>query len=200
MPMKTGKMLLTLLLFALMAGIVGCDDKDDGQVWETTSKKIEYEKDGLFFEFCLLNEQGEPATVFDREENFRFYFSIKNGTGRDLFYDAYTIAYINDFFRVISSSQQDMGKSYNALPQEDIGIGGHPFNDGDIFVFEMPWLHAEESVFKGGSFSFESIQQNPLEAGNYFTSFIGAFKVDEGLDGGWIDFGQHTFRINFRIK
>ena len=77
--MKTKKktLFLSLLFLWITTGMTSCN-KDDDQLWEISpdgkQAVIERKINGLAFKFCLLNEKGEPATVFKEGENFSFYF------------------------------------------------------------------------------------------------------------------------------
>ncbi|MCK5907398.1 MAG: hypothetical protein KAG37_07395, partial [Flavobacteriales bacterium] len=85
---------------------------------------IEQKLEGVSLKFCILNQYGEPATVFNKGENFTFNFSIYNHEK-----DTTKIStdFINDdFYRVFNTSENsDMGKSwtgvwcnYSLQPQE----------------------------------------------------------------------------------
>jgi len=74
------KYLLSIFLF-IFAGIECSSDiltKDSVSEISPQSKQqyIKQTVNGVTFKFCLLNEQGKEATVFNEGENFTFYFSI----------------------------------------------------------------------------------------------------------------------------
>ncbi|MDR0559309.1 MAG: hypothetical protein LBG92_04015, partial [Prevotellaceae bacterium] len=133
----------------LLAGtVIACERKIDDQEASIIEKKI----DGISFKFCLLNEQGEPATVFNEGENFSFYFSVTNCSKKDFYHNGYLILSDKKFLRVYGSSGFDFGKSYKPLPQTDIGIAAYPFDDGDVYTVKVPWIHEKDSVFCAGNF------------------------------------------------
>ena len=98
-----------------------------------TSEKI----NGIVCQLNLLNEQGVPATEFNQGENFTFYFQIKNETGKKLYYDPYECAYTDDFFAVFDSTGCSMGKSYECLTREAIGIGAYRFKEGAMYILRQ---------------------------------------------------------------
>jgi len=60
--------------------------------------------------FCLLNEQGKPATIFNEGENIIFSFSLKNNLKEDI---SIPTQFINDdFYRVYENNNIDMGKAW----------------------------------------------------------------------------------------
>lgn len=79
--MKALKQIVFICLLIVVT--YGCQKEQDPTVlWEIASDSktsvIQKEGEGIEFRFCLLDEQGEPATVFNEEENFSFSFSFKN--------------------------------------------------------------------------------------------------------------------------
>ncbi|MDO4703209.1 hypothetical protein [Tannerella sp.] len=203
--MKTKKEVLfvRLLLLWITAGITGCN-KDDDQLWEISpdgkQAVIEQKINGIAFKFCLLNEQGKPATVFKEGENFTFYFRIKNETGKNFYYNAYPCVYAKDFFSIWYSSGKTVGKSYEAMAQEDIGIAAYPFNNNDSYIFKVSWVHPEESIVQGGDFRYRSLKRKPLKAGSYYTSFSHKFKLFPVSGGKHMETEDIHFKINFKIR
>ena len=203
--MKTKKKVLFVSLLSLWitAGMTGCN-KDDDPIWEISpdgkQAVIERKINGLAFKFCLLNEKGEPATVFKEGENFNFSFRIKNETGKNLYYNAYPCAYSDSFFSVSDSSGKTVGKSYEALPQTDIGIAAYPFNNNDSYTFKVTWLHPEKSIVQGGDFRYKSLKRKPLKTGSYYTSFSHKFKLFPVSGDKHIETENIHFKINFKIR
>ncbi len=160
---------------------------------------IQQEVDGIEFKFCLLNEQGEPATVFNEGENFTFQFSIKNNTNKSLpFYD-YGFYELNDFLAV-KSDKETFGRPFNL-------IGYNPTK-------ELRWLHAEENnsynflvpwydereewqLYWG---NFESTKQPLLNKGRYYTQFAYAFSFGMPNKEPELVTDLIKFKINFEIK
>ena len=79
----------SLFITLLFIGSVACGDTMDDLSWEISpdskSQVIEKEVNGIIFKFCLLDEQGKSATVFNEGENFSFYFSVTNSSKKDFF-------------------------------------------------------------------------------------------------------------------
>lgn len=208
--MKRKMIILTTIILFLMTGIIGCNDDmdllkgDDDLRWEISpdsdSNVIETKVNGIAFKFCLLNEQGEPATVFKDGENFTFYFQIKNETGKNFYYNAYECCWHNDFFTVMNSSGEEVGKSYEALNQSDIGIVAYPFSNNDSYTFKVPWIHPDESIVMGGNFGYRSIIREPLKSGNYYTEFVNNFKMFDLPGNEDIETGELHFKINFNVQ
>jgi len=193
---------LTVLLFT---GILGCENATDDlpgndMPWDISPDSIEKEIDGIAFKFCLLNEQGKPATVFNEGENFSFYFSVTNCSKKDFYFDAYLLAYDKNFLRIYSSSNYNFGKSYKPLFHTDIGIAAYPFNDGDSYIFNVPWMHEKEANFKGEDFEYQSIITKSLGKGNYFTGFKYSFYFQGHQYENTIKTDSINFKINFKIQ
>lgn len=181
----------------------GCSDDDGSGEINFGKGDVFVEKDinGIEFKFCLLNEKGKPADTFKEGENFYFYFSIKNNSERDYYYDHYECSVIKDFLRVYNNSGLDIGKSYKPLLQTMPGIGRYPFKQGDIYIFRVPWLHEshdEETVLSGGDYHYQSVYQNPLSKGNYHTGFEHQFFLVNNPEV--LSTGTLNFNINFSIQ
>ena len=193
-----------LFIFVLFTGMAACDDITDDLFWEISfdsqSKVIEKEIDGIVFKFCLLNEQGQPATVLNEGENFSFYFSVTNHSKKDFYYNAYKLAYEKKFLRIYTSSDFDLGKSYEPLLQTDIGIAAYPFDDEDVYIIKVPWLHEKDAVLCAESFYYESIIQKPLVKGFYYVDFKYSFYFQGQQDNNTIRTDSINFKINFKIQ
>ncbi|MGV8139198.1 MAG: hypothetical protein AB2L20_28725 [Mangrovibacterium sp.] len=126
------KISVFVLFFSLMGA--GCE-KDEELFWEISpndkSAVIQKEVNGVEFKFCLLNEEREPATVFNQGENFIFYFSVTNKSSEKFyFYPGYAYSEENDFCKVYNSNSQSEGKAYRMITVLNIGgkIGAYPPN------------------------------------------------------------------------
>jgi len=188
----------------LITGTTACKSAMDDLSWDISpdskSQVIEKEIDGIAFKFCLLNEQGKPATVFNEGENISFYFSVTNRSKKDFYYDAYLLGYDKNFLRVFNSSGFDFGKCYKPLNHTDIGVAAYPFNDGDTYTFIVSWIHEKEMIMKGGDFAYQSIPTQALEKGNYFTNFKYSFFFQGKQDNNTIRTDSINFIINFKIQ
>jgi hypothetical protein len=190
-----------LLYFTLLfIGLTACKNAMGDFVWkispDSKSQIIEKEINGITFKFCLLNEQGQPATVFNEGENFSFYFSVTNRTNKKLFFlpdFAYTNE--NEFCEVFTSNNQSIGRPFIFGGYEKIGIGAYPFNPDTSCVFEQQWIDKRDSTWRWKYGYYESNYQTPLLKGSYFTGFQSRFQFyDTYLDT------TLTFKINFKIQ
>jgi len=197
--MKTTILKITsfVLLFALMGA--GCK-KDDKLLWEispiSNSNVIQKTVDGVEFKYCLLNEKGEPSTVFNEGENFDFIFSFKNNMQDTI---VVTTEFINsNFFRVYRSlDRNDMGKpwtgvwcDYSLAPQE---IYSAP---STIKLLHCPWVLTNDNAPEYPLCMSES--KDYLAKGKYETFFDLDFHFTIGGKQKIID--NITFKINFEIK
>jgi hypothetical protein len=115
------KKLITITAMLLVfAGIMTSCEKEntDGLNFReiTTGSEnpvINYVVNGIAFNFCLLNEDGNPSTIFNEGENFSFYFSVMNKRNKSLYFD-YDFIYSTEpvFCRVYNADNKDFGKPY----------------------------------------------------------------------------------------
>ena len=105
--------LSTVILFLLFIGASCQDDEDlfEIQIGDENAV-IQKEIDGIEFKFCLLNDDGEPSTVFNEGENFTFQFSIKNNINDTLPFSDYGFYKLNDFYAV-KSIDNYYGKAFS---------------------------------------------------------------------------------------
>lgn len=202
--MKT--ILLKISFIFLLLGLMGAGcEKEEEQLWEIspTSKSavIQKEVDGIQFKFCLLNEQGEPATVFTQGENFSFYFSVTNNSNEKFyFYPGYAYSEENDFCRVYSSSQIDEGKPYEFKGADLIGVGAYPFEVGEAYVFKQIWIDNRGSAWRWKYGYYESADQKYLPIGDYSTGFQYRFEFEPHGDNLILSTDTLKFKINFKIQ
>ncbi len=180
--------------------MLSCDDKEEKQSWDSKPFAVERNVKGVAFKFCLLNEQGQPATVFRKGENITFQFQITNKTGRSFYYNAYECAYADDFFSVVDASGKTLGKSYESLPQTDIGIAAYPFNNDDKYTFKVKWLHSEQEIVQGEDFEYKIIKREPFKSGNYYTTFTHKFRLFGIPETKDLEIDEQVFKINFKVK
>jgi len=180
---------------------VSCENKMKNNLsWEvfpdSQSQVIEKEIDDIAFKFCLLNEQGQPATVFKEGENFSFYFSVTNKTNEKLyFFPDFAYPVENGFCEVFTSDNKRVGKPFIFRGYNKIGIGAYPFNPEDNYFFEQPWIDSRDSVWRWKYGFYESSHQTPLSVGNYYTEFQSRFQFyDNYLDT------TLAFKIKFKIQ
>jgi len=196
------KSFILLFIALLFSGITACKDTMDSLSFDISpdskSQVIEKEVDGIAFKFCLLNEQGNPATVFKEGENFSFYFSVTNKTNEKLYFlpmFAYTDTQDNGFCEVFTSDNQRIGKPFIFLGYAKIGIGAYPFDPETNCVFEQQWIDKRDSTWRWKYGDYESNHQTPLPVGDYFTGIKSRFQFyDAYLDT------TLSFKINFKIQ
>lgn len=134
---------------------------------QSESAIIQNETNQIDFKFCLLNEEGIPATTFNAGENFTFDFSFKNN-----YQDTITVTseFINsDFFRVFNSKDNiDKGKPWTGIWCEFSGIPQEfilkPFNSIQL---RCPWILYENNSPDYPLCMGES--KEPLLKGEYYT-------------------------------
>ena len=186
-----------VLIFALMG--VGCK-KGKELLWkispDSKTAVIQNEVDGIEFKFCLLNEKGKPAIVFNEGEDFAFNFSFSNKMQDTI---VVTTEFINlNFFRVYRTlDNYDMGKpwtgvwcNYSLAPPE---IYIAPSKTKQLYC---PWVLAEGVAPEYPLCMSES--KIFLDKGKYYSSFDLDFHYTIGGKKKIIN--NKTFKINFEIK
>lgn len=200
--MKTTLLKISFIFLFLSLMGAGCE-KDDELLWEISPDSetavIQKEVDGIEFKFCLLNEQGEPATVFNEGENFTFQFAIKNNRTESLpFYD-YGYYELDDFLAVKSDGehygQPFRFKAYNPTKELRWLLSGDYYS----YNFMVPW-HDERDEWQLLWGFFESARQPYLEKGTYHTQFAYKFSFGMSNKEPELETGLITFKINFEIK
>jgi len=196
--MKTNILKLSTLILPIIIGIAfisaGCQKDDDIfelQIGDENAVIVK-EVDGIEFKFCLLNEQGEPATIFNEGENFTFQFSYKNNTEKRIFRD-YTLLNENGFCEV-----RNLNKSFG-MPYEKpvlealvgkVAYGILPNNSGGEYFDWIP----QNDIWNRSFVTFKKRNDSFLTKGLYYTKFIHSF------DFGSVKTDKLTFKINFEIK
>ena len=132
MKSKVFSLVITFLFGIIFMIAISCkksiDSNDSKDVlWEISlsddNKIIENSIENIGFKFCLLNEQGEPAKIFNKEENFSFSFSVTNNGYEELYFDpGFAHSQENGFCRVYNSINQDLGKSFIFLGYDKYDI------------------------------------------------------------------------------
>jgi hypothetical protein len=189
------------VLLLLLCGAITSGCEQDG-LWEifpdSETTVVQNVVDGIEFKFCLLDEAGETATVFNEGENFTFYFSVTNKRNEKLYFDpGFAYSFENNFCRIFNTEDEDLGKPFIFKGADEIGLGGYPFEAGEKYIFEESWVDVRYTTWRWGYGYFESSHQEPLKKGNYYTEFKYQFNftgnVSEITD-------SLTFKINFKIQ
>ena len=185
--MKT-KYFLLIVIFIVPFLFTGCNKEPVEPVTELpvdgSQKVIKVEENGIGIEFCLLNEQGEPATVFKEGENFRFRLSITNKIQK---YDSmYIVSNFLDspyLFMVYKENGDSIGSPVE-WPHFSYYISdGFPLKKGKIWSFEFYWHETrgtekpydEKNLIKVLQHLFKGLAQPYLPKGKYYTAFTQHF-------------------------
>lgn len=184
-----------LLLIVLGVTIIGAGCQKENDIFEIQigdkSAVIQKEVNGIEFKFCLLNEQGEPATVFNEGENFSFLFSITNKSGKKLYLD--NSFFDKNFCNVHNTKGNDFGKPYETVFIYSIGQAAMPLSLDSTYTLSVPWKDDRES-WSSLYYSFKGLSKDLLPSGKYFTEFSHQFSFSS------IKTDLLIFRINFEIK
>lgn len=166
------KIILKISFIFLFFSLMGAGCEKDGELLleispHSKSVVIQKEVDGIEFKFCLLNDQGEPATIFNEGENFTFSFSIKNNLEDTLII---TTEFINsEFFRVYNTQDNiDMGKPWTGLWCEfSLEPQTLMLPPVQSLKLNCPWVLIENNKPDYPLCMSES--KNPLAKGEYYT-------------------------------
>ena len=173
-------------------------------------KVISVEKNGIGIEFCLLNEQGEPATIFNEGEDFRFHLAITNNIKS---YDSVYMplctgcgyGYIPDEFYVMDSQGDTIGRPFYFSGADYVLIDCPLIYKGESFILDIPWTENRDN-WRICTLYAHGLKNTPLTKGIYYTSFTHKFCFrDAALHGQgnpdeYICSDNNSFKINFRIK
>jgi hypothetical protein len=196
--MKIITIKIKVIFLFLVSIVTGCEGDIGPESKTAISQKG---ADGIIFNFCLLNEQGEPATVFKEGENFSFYFSVTNKRNEKLNFDP-TFAYsdCNDFYMVYNSEKEKVGKPFVFHGFDKIGFGAYPFDSGEAYVFEQQWMDDRDSIWRWNYGYYESSGQTPLKKGNYYSGFRHRFRFARKHEEPAFYTDTLSFNINFTIQ
>jgi len=200
MKIKIFKLSVIVLLFSFISAGCQKDDIFELDIGDENAVILK-EIDGIEFKFCLLNEQGEPSTMFNEGENFTFQLSIKNSKDESLPFFDYGFLKRKDFFAV-SSKDKYYGKPYLYDMTRDSDLHTYELRwilPDSISIFTDTWLNAprdrdemkEQSMFQLNS---------SLEKGLYYTRFTYNFTFGFQDKDPLYESGKLTFKINFEIK
>lgn len=191
------KISFVLLILCFLGA--GCE-KEDELFWEISPDSktavIQKEVDGIEFKFCLLNEQGEPATVFNEGENFIFSFSFKNKMQDPIVVTTEFIS--SNFYRVYRSiDKTDMGKPWTGIWCNYDGTL-HEINlaPSNVRQLNCPWVLTDDKAPEYPLCMSESKEY--LAKGKYETFFDLNFHYTISGKKKIID--NMTFKIIFEIK
>ena len=182
---------------------------------DSEQKVLTVEKNGVAIEFCLLNEQGEPATIFNEGENFKFHLAIINNVEPD------TAMYIvSDFLRnsglftVFNNRGNKIGKPINWYIMDLRSDAANEIAYNNKWDMKIPWHETRgteepfniENLIIVFQHYFIGLNQQPLSKGKYYTKLNQGFCLGRYYDSK--DFNEVPFvctdtlifKINFEIK
>jgi len=199
MKIKIFKLSLIALLLSFISAGCQKDDIFELDIGDENAVILK-EIDGIEFKFCLLNKEGEPATIFNEGENFTFYFSVTNKSTQDLFFDP-NFAYTNDndFCRIYSSNNQNLGKPFIFSGYDKLGLGAYPFASGQTYTYQEQWIDDRDSIWTWQHGYYNSAKQAHLIKGDYYTNFKYRFRFS-AFNGETLDTDTIRFKINFKIQ
>lgn len=198
---------LRISVFVLLLAIIGAGcEKEDELLWEISPESktaiIQKEVDGIEFKFCLLNEKGEPATVFKEGENFSFSLSLKNNKPEPLPFYNYEYYQSSEFCEVRTESksygQPFLFKDYSETLELRWLLPSN--NDANNYNFIVPWQDSrkEWQLYWG---IFEGTKQSLLPKGKYYTQFKHRFIFKApNSEKPILETDLITFKITFEIK
>jgi len=206
-----------LILSVLLIMLLGCTKEQPvSPITEIpingTQKTIKVEQNGIGITFCLLNDQGQPATVFRQGENFKFNLAIANNVKTDT-----SMYIVSDFlknpglFRVFSSNGYTIGQPVKWDGMDKITDVINQIKLGEKWDMEIPWhetrgtelpfdyhnlIHILQHYFMG-------LDMQPLSKGKYYTLLTQQFCLGKYLPHPQSEFvctDTLKFKINFEIK
>ena len=190
--MKTKILKLCLIILFISFFGMGCEkDNDILELQIGDEKCLIKVVDGVEFKFCLLNEQGEPATVFNKGENFTFHFAINNKLKSTINWDNNLL--FSSGFCEVKSMKYNFGPPFKIIGIEEIGQVAFSILPEKTTIWEVSWI-PEENEWTKGFVSYKRTNLQYLPEGKYFTRFSHKF------DLGNLETQNLTFLINFEIK
>ncbi|TAL65036.1 MAG: hypothetical protein EPN88_10120 [Bacteroidetes bacterium] len=198
MKIFTAKTSLIILMLCLMG--TGCKKSNGPPTLleitpESASAIIQNETKQIEFKFCLINKDGQSATVFNEGEDFTFSFSFKNN-GTDTI--IVTTEFINtDFFRVFSLENNiDVGKPWTGIWCQ-FSLSPHTITLPPSYLEKLtcPWILTENNTPVYPLCMGES--KEPLMKGEYNTFIDLDFHFSR--NGKLTIINQLKFKINFKV-
>jgi hypothetical protein len=177
---------------------------DDGE----GSALVKVKKDDIAFRLSLLNEQGEPANVFNEGENFIFHFEMENLRKNDKReYAAHHMGKLlyAGFCRIYDAANGD--SVYSAF-QNTAACAyvymSYPFDGDSRLNISLP-LHYDNEEWRYGACVF---RRNPpffLPKGDYYTGFTCTFlySIPSGsveIPSSEVETGPVTMKVYFTVK
>jgi hypothetical protein len=211
--MRTYILKIAAISLILAGGFASCrkEKTDDTSFREISiNREISVPNDivinGIKFQFCLLNEDGEPSTIFNEGENFAFYFKCTNlDTNNELVIDngfLWNLIWSGGFCCVISQQNDTIGYPCKSIFCETIHRYYPLYGKNNSYEKIIIWSDNREGWGAMTCF-YENLYRKKLPKGKYYTGFTHEFRFYEKplneVDRIWYDIPA-SFRINFEIK
>lgn len=150
--MKTIIQIFYLLPAVFTVTLMSCQKESIEPIMELTidgmQKVITVEKNGVGIEFCLLNEKGEPATVFQEGENFKFHLAIINNVEPDTAMYIVSDFFTNqEIFKVYDINENVIGRPWEEKMVIERSDATNQIDAGEKWIMESPWT--ETRIFTG---------------------------------------------------
>jgi hypothetical protein len=195
--------------------IKGSNDSIDLRNIEIDQFGVKNEQSGMEIEFCLLNEDYQPDSIFDFGENFKFFLSITNNVEPDS-----TMFIVSDFlvnpnlFMVFDSHDEKIGKPIDWYAMYKRSDAPNEVMKNHKWIMVVPWheVNFTEEPFNSENLLhffqhfFIGLDQPYLESGKYYTKFIQAFCLGRHHNSPEYDndplvcTDTLTFKISFEIR
>ena len=213
--MKKIILIFCLLPALFMVAVISCQKEPMEPVTElaidSEQKVIAVEKNGIGIEFCLLNEEGEPATVFNEGENFKFHLAIENNIEPDTaMYIVSDFVSNQDLFEVFSKKNDAIGRPWEGIICNQVSDGINQIKRGEKWIMESPWTETRifEDLYESNTIRFlqcyfSGLNMKPLPKGEYYTLFTQQFCLGKYLPHPQSEFvctDTLELKINFEIK
>jgi hypothetical protein len=157
-------------------------------------------KDGVEFRLCLLNEQGEPATVFKEGENFSFRFEMENllnGDGRRYIAHLMGALFGRGFCNVYTQDKDWVYAVFQSQAACTYVLQTDAFYGENRLMVTLP-LYDDNEEWPHGTCVYRRNPPLALPKGNYSTGFIYVFEYR--IPSAEIEVGPITMNIDFTIE
>jgi len=199
MKINDVKTILSILVLTLLS--VGCDKNNDLPILleinpDSDETVIKYFTKQIEFELCILNKDGQPATVFNKVDNFTFSFSFKNISSDQIIV---TTEFINsDFFNVyLAQNKTNIGKPWTGLWCEFSGLPQEiKVNSQSIGKIRCPWILDKNNTPDYPLCMAQS--KASLNIGDYYTILDLDFHYS--INGKTNIINNIKFKIFFKVK
>ena len=174
-------------------------------------KTIRIEENGIAIEFCLLDSSNQPATVFNKGENFKFHLSLTNNFRPDsVMYIVRDFLHNTDLFLVYKSNNDSVGKPLKCIGCTEIMDVAHQIEQGEKLIIESYWTesyvfenHWDPDGIRFLQCYYSGLNMEPLDTGKYYTKLSQQFCLGRFVqppDDVFVCTSLLDLKINFQIK